>query len=219
MTTGTWLRISLQRYVLTALLGWAIAVALLPRADDPFGEVFVAGMRVGLIGVPLLAIATMFVIILLAGRRFEPPDGGIQRIRGGWMVVLPLLLPLPAGMPMPLPYLVMVGTQLVYVFWVLPCQDARDTADVLVSLTDPSVPAAQRVRIARAVAGLRSRPVMEALVDAAAGEEPEVAAAALETLCTVWQRDRVIAEDLLLRLRPNDQDRVRALEVRIRRPW
>ncbi|MFE3580200.1 hypothetical protein [Streptomyces vinaceus] len=219
MTTGTWLRISLQRYVLTALLGWAIAVAVLPRADDPFVQVFVAGMRVGLIGVPLLAIATMFVIILLADRRFEPPDGGIQRIRGGWMVVLPLVLPLPAGMLMPLSYLVMVGTQLVYVFWVLPCQDARDTADVLVSLTDPAVPAEQRVRIARAVAGLRSRPVTEALVDAAAGEEPEVATAALETLCTVWQRNRVISEDLLLRLRPDDQDRVRALELRIRSPW
>ncbi|MFF0217679.1 hypothetical protein [Streptomyces vinaceus] len=120
---------------------------------------------------------------------------------------------------MPLSYLVMVGTQLVYVFWVLPCQDARDTADVLVSLTDPAVPAAQRVRIARAVAGLRSRPVTEALVDAAAGEEPKVAEAALEMLCTVWQRDRVIAEDLLLRLRPDDQDRVRALELRIRSPW
>ncbi|MFB7979797.1 hypothetical protein [Streptomyces vinaceus] len=219
MTTGTWLRISLQRHVLTSLLGWAIAVAVLPRADDSFGEVFVAGMRLGLIGVPLLAIATMFVIILLAGRRFEPPDGGIQRIQGGWMVVLPLLLPLPAGMLMPLSYLVMLGTQLVYVFWVLPCQDARDTADVLASLTDPAVPAEQRVRIARAVAGLRSRPVMEALVDAATGEEPEVTEAALETLCTVWKRDRVIAEDLLLRLRPDDQDRIRALEVRIRSPW
>ncbi|MFJ3913584.1 hypothetical protein [Streptomyces vinaceus] len=219
MTTGTWLRISSQRYVLTALLGWAIAVAILPRADDPFGEVFVAGMGLGLIGVPLLTIATMFVITLLADRRFEPPDGGIQRIRGGWMVALPLLLALPVGLLMPLSYLVMVGTQLVFVFWVLPRQDAHDTADVLVSLSDPAVPPEQRVRIARAVAGLRSRPVMEALVDAATDEQREVAEAALETLCTIWQRDRVIAEDLLLKLRPNDQDRIRALEVRIRSPW
>ncbi|MFE2547434.1 hypothetical protein ACFXGI_02570 [Streptomyces sp. NPDC059355] len=216
MSTGTWLRICLQRYVLTALCGWATAVAILPRNADPFGEVFTVGMQLGLIGVPLLTIATMFVIILLADRRFEPPTGGVQRIRGGWMVVLPLLLPLPLGTLIPLSYLVMVGVQLAYVFWVLPRQDACDTADVLISLTNPAVPAEQRVRIARAVTGLRSRPVEEALVDATTDEEPEVAEAALETLRTIWQRDRVIAEDLLLKLRPNDQDRIRALEVRIR---
>ncbi|MFE2481469.1 hypothetical protein, partial [Streptomyces sp. NPDC059389] len=73
--------------------------------------------------------------------------------------------------------------------------------------------------IARAVAGLRSRPVMEALVDAATGKEPEVAEAAPETLCTMWQRDRVVGEDLLLRLHPSDGARIRALGVRIRSPW
>ncbi|WP_158734389.1 hypothetical protein [Streptomyces sp. NRRL F-2747] len=209
----------MQRYALTALLGWTTAVVILPRNDDPFGEVFAAGMQLGLVGLPLLTIATMLVIILLADRRFEPPTGGVQRIRGGWMVVLPLLLPLPLGALMPLSYLVLVMTQFIYVFRVLPRQDSRDTADVLISLTNPAVPAEQRVRIARAVAGLRSRPVMEALVDAATGKEPEVAEAALETLCTMWRRDRVVGEDLLLKLRPSDRDRIRALGVRIRSPW
>ncbi|MBT2458089.1 hypothetical protein [Streptomyces sp. ISL-86] len=99
MSTARWLHISLQRYVLTALLGWAAAAAVLPSlGDEPFGETFVLGVRVGLVGVPLLTIATMFVIILLAGRRFEPPTDGAQRIRGGWMVVLPLVPLLPVGL-------------------------------------------------------------------------------------------------------------------------
>ncbi|MER6778685.1 MULTISPECIES: hypothetical protein [unclassified Streptomyces] len=216
MSTARWLRISLQRYVLTVLLGWAAAVAVLPRNEDPFSESFVLGMQTALVGVPLLTIATMFVIVLLAGRRFEPPTGGVERIRGGWMVVLPLVPLLLPGMLMPLSYLIMVGTQLVYVFWVLPCQDGRDTADVLRSLGDPAVPAEQRARIARAVGGVRSRLVVETLVAAANDEETEVAEASLETLCSVWKRDGVVGEDLLSRLHPQAQEQVRALGVRVR---
>ncbi len=220
MSTGKWLWISLRRYVLTALLAWVIAASVLPAlGDEPFAEEFALEMRVGLVGVPLLTIATMFVIVLLGGRRFEPPTGGPQRIRGGWMVVLPLALLLPMGMLMPLQYLIMVGAQLAYVVWVLPCEDARDTANVLRSLADPAVPAEQRARMARAVAGLRTRPVVEALVLAAADEEPEVAEAALESLCTIWRHDGVVGEDLLLRLAPQDQDRVRALGIKVRDPW
>ncbi|MBT2408898.1 MULTISPECIES: hypothetical protein [unclassified Streptomyces] len=161
----------------------------------------------------------MFVIILLAGRRFEPPTDGAQRIRGGWMVVLPVVPLLPVGLLLPLQYLIMVGTQLAYVLRALPCQDARDTADVLRSLADPGVPAEQRASIARAVGGLRSRPVLDALVNAATDEEPEVAEAGLEALCTIWQRDGVVGEDLLLRLRPQAQVQVRALGVKVRSPW
>ncbi|WP_331741664.1 hypothetical protein [Streptomyces sp. NBC_01006] len=219
MSTARWLRISLQRYVLTVLLGWAVAVALLPRGEDSFGEIFALGMQMALIGVPLLTIATMFVITLLAGRRFEPQTGSVQGIRGGWMVVLPLIPLLPMGMLMPISYLIMVGTQLIYGSWVLPCQDARDTADVLRSLADPAVRAEERVRIARAVGGVHSRLVVEVLVDAATDEAPEVAQASLETLCTIWQRDGVVGEDLLLKLQPQAQDQVRALGVRVRSPW
>lgn len=220
VSAARWLRISLQRYVLTALLGWTAAAAVSPGlGDEPFGESFALGMRVGLVGVPLLTIATMFVIILLADRRFEPPSGGAQRIRGGWMVVLPLALLLPVGLLVPLQYLILVSAQLAYVVWALPCQDARDTADVLRSLTDPAVPAEQRARMARAVGALRSRPVLEALVTAASDEEPVVAEAGLETLCTIWCRDGVIGGDLLLRLQPHDRDQVRALGVKVRSPW
>ncbi|MEV6683971.1 hypothetical protein AB0N28_01255 [Streptomyces sp. NPDC051130] len=85
----------------------------------------------GLIAVPLLAVVTMFVLVLLAGRRFEPPTGGPSRIRGGWLIVLPLLLLLPVVLLGPLQYLIVCGAQLVYLVWVLPCQNARDRADVL----------------------------------------------------------------------------------------
>ncbi|MFD4240286.1 hypothetical protein ACFWP3_01490 [Streptomyces sp. NPDC058525] len=220
MSTGRWLRVSLQRYVLTALVGWAAAAAVLPAlGDEPFGSAFALGLRAGLVGVPLLTLATMFVITLLAGRRFEPPDGGIERIRGGWMVVLPLAPLLPVGLLAPLQYLIVVATQLVYACWVLPAQDRHDTAGVLRSLADPAVPAGQRARIARAVGELRSRPVLEALVNAATDEEPEVAEAGLETLCTIWRRDGVVGEDLLLKLHPHDQDQVRGLGVKVRSPW
>ncbi|KOU26404.1 hypothetical protein ADK52_09385 [Streptomyces sp. WM6372] len=220
MSTGKWLRISLRRYVLTAVLAWVTAASVLPAlGDEPFAEEFALEMRVGLVGVPLLTIATMFVIVLLSGRRFEPPTGGPVRIRGGWMVVLPLLLLLPVGMLMPLQYLIMLGAQLAYVVWVLPCEDARDTANVLRSLADPAVPAEQRARTARAVAQLRTSPVVEALVLVAADEEPEVAEAALEGLCTIWRYDGVVGENLLLRLAPQDQDRVRALGIKVRSPW
>ncbi|WP_328620011.1 hypothetical protein [Streptomyces sp. NBC_00354] len=219
MSTGKWLLVSLRRYVLTASLGWAGAAALLPRLDeDSFGGTFAVGMATGLVGVPLLTIATMLVITLLAQRRYEPPTGGVERIRGGWMVVLPLAPLLPVALLMPLQYLIIVGTQIVYVLGVLPCQDSRDTADVLHSLADRAVPAAHRARIARAVAGLGTRPVREALVNASADEEPEVAEAALETLCTIWQRSGVVDEDLLLKMHPQAQDRVRALGVEVRSP-
>nr|WSX53633.1 hypothetical protein OG409_34765 [Streptomyces sp. NBC_00974] len=131
MSTGQWLRVSLQRYIITALLGVTAAALVQPVLGvDPFGEWLATGMREVLVGVPLLTIATMFVIVLLSGRRFEPPTGGAQRIRGGWMVVLPLAPLLPLGLFAPLEYLIMLCTQLVYVVWVLPCQDARDVADV-----------------------------------------------------------------------------------------
>ncbi|MFI9064412.1 hypothetical protein ACIGQE_21485 [Streptomyces sp. NPDC053429] len=220
MSTGKWLWISLRRYVLTVVLAWLTAASVLPAlGDEPFAEEFALEAGVGLVGVPLLTLATMFVLVLLADRRFEPPTGGAQRIRGGWMVSLPLLLMLPVGMLVPLQYLIVLGTQLAYVVWVLPCDDARDTANVLRALADPAVPAEQRARTARAVAGLRTSPVVEALVLAAADEEPEVAEAALESLCTIWRHDGVVGANLLLRLAPKDQERVRALGIKVRSPW
>ncbi|MEW2587001.1 hypothetical protein [Streptomyces virginiae] len=161
----------------------------------------------------------MFALVLLAGRRFEPPTGGPSRIRGGWLIVLPLVLLLPVALLVPLQYLIVLGAQLVYLIWVLPCQDARDTADVLRSLADSAVPAGQRARMARAVAGLQGRPVVEALLQTSADADLEVTEASLETLCTVWRRDGVVGEDLLLKLDSQAQDRVRALGVRVRSPW
>ncbi|MEV6688180.1 hypothetical protein AB0N28_23005 [Streptomyces sp. NPDC051130] len=220
MSTGKWLWISLRRYVLTALLAWVTAASVRPAlGDELFTDEFVLEMRMALVGVPLLTLATMFVLVLLADRRFEPPTGGAQRIRGGWMVSLPLLLLLPVGMLVPLQYLIVLGAQLAYVVWVLPCEDARDVANVLRALVDPAVPVEQRARMARAVAGLRTSPVVEALVLATADEEPEVAEAALEGLCAIWRHDGVVGENLLLRLAPKDQDRVRALGIKVRRPW
>lgn len=220
MSTGKWLWISLRRYVLTALLAWVTAASVRPAlGDELFTDEFVLEMRMALVGVPLLTLATMFVLVLLADRRFEPPTGGAQRIRGGWMVSLPLLLLLPVGMLVPLQYLIVLGAQLAYVVWVLPCEDARDVANVLRALADPAVPVEQRARMARAVAGLRTSPVVEALVLAAADEEPAVAEAALEGLCAIWRHDGVVGENLLLRLAPKDQDRVRALGIKVRRPW
>ncbi|WP_031157276.1 hypothetical protein [Streptomyces erythrochromogenes] len=133
--------------------------------------------------------------------------------------MLPLVLLLPVALLVPLQYLIVLGAQFVYLGWVLPCQDARDTAEVLRSLADPAVPAEQRARMARAVAGLQGRLVVEALVQASADAEPEVAEAGLETLCTIWRRDGVVGEDLLLKLDPQAQGRVRALGVRVRSPW
>ncbi|GHB81628.1 hypothetical protein GCM10010347_60550 [Streptomyces cirratus] len=133
--------------------------------------------------------------------------------------MLPLVLMLPVALLGPLQYLIVLGAQLVYPVWVLPRQDARDTADVLRSLADRAVPAEQRARIARAVAGLRGRPVVEALVQSSADAEPEVAEASLETLWTIWRREGVVGEDLLLRLDPQAQDYVRALGVSVRSPW
>ncbi|MFE5620617.1 hypothetical protein ACFQ8S_00880 [Streptomyces virginiae] len=186
---------------------------------DPFWASFGAGLGMGLIVVPLLTVVTMFVLVLLAGRRFEPPAGGPSRIPGGWLIVLPLVLLLPVALLVPLQYLIVLVAQLVYLVWILPCQDARDTADMLRSLADPAVPAEQRARMARAVVGLQGRPVVEALVQTSADAEPEVAEAGLETLCTIWRRDGVVGEDLLLKLDRQAQDRVRALGVRVRSPW
>lgn len=193
---------------MTGALGWVAAALMLPvLGDDPFWASFGAGLGVGLIGVPLLTTVTMFVLVLLAGRRFEPPTGGPSRIRGGWLIVLPLVLVLPVALLVPLQYLIVLGAQLVYLGWVLR------------SLADPAVPAEQRARMARAVAGLQGRVVVEALVQASADAEPEVAEAGLETLCTIWRRDGVVGEDLLLKFDPQAQDRVRALGVRVRSPW
>ncbi|MER6217506.1 hypothetical protein ABT213_26075 [Streptomyces sp. NPDC001674] len=220
MSTGRWLLLCLQRYLMTAALGWVTAALVLPvLGDDPFWASFGAGLGVGLIVVPLLTVVTMFVLVLLAGRRFEPPTGGPSRIRGGWLIVLPLVLLLPVALLVPLQYLIVLGAQLVYLVWVLPCQDARDTADVLRSLSDPAVPAEQRARTARAVAELRTSPVVEALVLAAAAEESEVAEAAVESLCTIWRHDGVVGENLLVKLAPKDQDRVRTLGIKVRSPW
>ncbi|THA58030.1 hypothetical protein [Streptomyces sp. A1136] len=72
MSTGRWLRVCLQRYVMTAALGWVAAALVLPvLGDDPFWASFGAGLGAGLIAVPLLTVVTMFVLVLLAGRRFE----------------------------------------------------------------------------------------------------------------------------------------------------
>ncbi|WP_146228505.1 hypothetical protein [Streptomyces sp. CG 926] len=95
--------------------------------------------------------------------------------------------------------------------WIeLPCQDARDTVDVLRSLADPAVPAEQRARMARAIAAIRGRPVVEALVQTPADAEPEVAEVGPETLCAIWRREGVVGEELLLKLDPQAQDRVRS---------
>ncbi|MGW7327852.1 hypothetical protein ACWGIU_04380 [Streptomyces sp. NPDC054840] len=222
MSTGRWLWVCLQRYVMTAALGWVAAALVLPvLGDGPFWASFGAGLGMGLIVGSLLTLVTMFILVLLAERRFEPPAGGASRIPGGWLIVLPLILLLPVALFgfVLLQYLIVLGVQIVYLVWVLPCQDARDTADVLRSLADPAVPAEQRARMARAVAGLQGRPVVEALVQTSADAEPEVAEAGLETLCTIWRRDGVVGEDLLLKLDPQAQDRVRALGVRVRTPW
>ncbi|MFG2339814.1 hypothetical protein [Streptomyces yangpuensis] len=220
MTTGRWLWISLLRYVPTAAVAWAAAAMVGPALGGaPFAEEFALQMRVGLIGVPLLTLATTFVLVLLSGRRFEPRMGGGLRVPGGWMVVLPLVPLLPAALLLPLQYLVIAGAQLAYVIWVLPCGDARDTADVLRSLADPAVPVERRVLIARAVAELRTRPVVEALVVAAGDEEPEVAEAALASLSAIWVHDGIVGEDLLLKLTPQHRSHVRALGVKVRSPW
>ncbi|MET9697796.1 hypothetical protein ABZY31_12840 [Streptomyces sp. NPDC006529] len=220
MTAGSWLWVCLRRYVMTASLGWISAALVLPvLGDDPFWASLGAGLGAGLIVVPPLTVVTMFVLVMLAGRRFEPPTGGPSRIRGGWLIVLPLVLLLPVALLVPLQYLIVVGAQFVYLVWVLPCQDARDTADVLRSLSDPAVPADRRAGMARAVAGLRGRPVVEALLQTSADAEPEVAEAGLESLCTIWRRDGVVGEDLLLKLDPRAQEYVRALGVRVRSPW
>ncbi|WP_328300610.1 hypothetical protein OG389_24565 [Streptomyces sp. NBC_00435] len=220
MSTGQWIVAALWRYVVTAMVGVGALAAVLAATEGLTDGVFSLGLRVVLVAVPLLTVATMAVVLPLAGRRFEPPTGGAQRIRGGWMVVLPLVPALPLLLIGPHLYLILLVTQLVYVVLVLPCQDARDTAEALRSLADPDVPAEQRARIARAVGELRrSRPVVESLVGAAADTAPEVAEAALESLYGIWRRDGVVGEDLLLRLPAQGQDGVRALGVRVRSPW
>ncbi|MFJ4776694.1 hypothetical protein [Streptomyces sp. NPDC088762] len=121
MSTARWLRISLQRYVLTALIGWAVAAAV-PHGmgDQPLSETFAVGMGVGLIGVPLLTFATLFVITLRLGRQPESVTGDPQRLQGAWMIVLPLAPLLPVGLLVPLQYLIIVSTQFVYAGLVLP---------------------------------------------------------------------------------------------------
>ncbi|MFJ6785825.1 hypothetical protein [Streptomyces yangpuensis] len=220
MTTGKWLWVSVLRYVPTLVIAWAAAAMVTPAfGDDPFAAEFALEMSVGLVGVPLLVIETTFVLVLLAGRRFEPWTGGGVRIRGGWMVVLPLVPLLPAALLVPLQYLIIVSAQLAYVIWILPCGDSRDMANVLRSLADPAVPVERRARIARVVAELRTRPVVEALVAATGDEEPEVAQAALASLSAMWVRSGVVGEDLLLKLAPEHQEHVRALGIKVRSPW
>ncbi|WP_327169610.1 hypothetical protein [Streptomyces subrutilus] len=121
-----------------------------------------------------------------------------------------MVLKLPVALLVPLQYLIVVGAQLVTscTWWELPCQDARDPADP----ADRAVPAGRRVRLARAVGGLRGRPVVEALVRTSADAEREVAEAGPGTLCTIWRRDGFVGEDLLLKLHPHAQGRVRAWE-------
>lgn len=128
-----------------------------------------------------------------------------------------MVLKLPVALLVPLQYLIVVGAQLVTscTWWELPCQDARDPADP----ADRAVPAGRRVRLARAVGGLRGRPVVEALVRTSADAEREVAEAGPGTLCTIWRRDGFVGEDLLLKLHPHAQGRVRAWESGVRSPW
>lgn len=219
MSTGKWLVTALWRYVVTATVGTG-ALALALAATDGFTDgVFSLGLRVVLLAVPLLTVGTMLATVPLAGRRYEPPSGGPLRIRGGWMVLLVLVPALPLLLIAPHLFLMLLVTQLVYATFVLPCGDSRDTADALRSLADPQAPAEHRAGIARAVGTLRSRPVVEALMGAAADKDPEVAGAALESLYGIWKRDGVVGEDLLLRLPEQDRDQVRSLGVRVRSPW
>ncbi|MFE4262662.1 hypothetical protein [Streptomyces sp. NPDC056883] len=220
MSAGKWLWTALWRYVVTALAGvGAVAWAVASMEKGAAGVEFAMALRLVLILVPLLTVGTMLVIVPLAGRRYEPPSGGPFKIRGGWMVLLVLVPALPMLLITPHLFLILLATQLTYVTAVLPYSDARDTADVLRSLTDPEVPAERRVAIARAVGSLRSRIVVEALMGAAADQDPEVSEAALETLYGIWRRDGVVGEDLLLRLPEQGRERVRALGVKIRSPW
>lgn len=219
MSTGKWLWTALWRYVVTAAVGVGALAAVPASTEGLVDGVFSLGLRVVLVAVPLLTVGTMLVIVPLAGRRYEPPTGGPLRIRGGWMVLLVLVPALPMLLFAPHLFLILLATQLVYVICVLPCRDARDTADVLRSLADPEVPAEHRARIARAVGTLRTRPVVDSLMGAAVDRDPEVAEAALESLYGIWRRDGVVGEDLLLRLPEQGREQVRALGVRVRSPW
>lgn len=219
MSTGRWLWTALWRYALTAAVGVGTLAAVLGATEGLTDGVFSLGMRVVLVAVPLLTVATMAAVLPLAGRRHEPPSGGPLRIRGGWMVLLVLVPALPLLLIAPHLFLILLATQLVYATRVLPCEDARATEAVLRSLADPEVPAEQRAGIARAVGTLRTRPVVESLMGAAADRDPEVAEAALESLYGIWRRDGVVGEDLVLRLPEQGREQVRALGVRVRSPW
>ncbi|MCX4780806.1 hypothetical protein [Streptomyces sp. NBC_01264] len=219
MSTGKWLVAALWRYVVAAAVGVGVLALVLGATEGLTDGVFSLGLRVVLVAVPLLTVGTMLVIAPLAGRRHEPPSGGPMRIRGGWMVVLVLVPALPLLFIGPHLFLILLVTQLGYAAFVLPCRDARDTAQALRSLTDPEVPAERRAEIARGVAALRTRPVVESLMGAAVDRDPEVAEAALESLYGIWRRDGVVGEDLVLRLPEQGREQVRALGVRVRSPW
>ncbi|MET9604880.1 hypothetical protein ABZZ17_07395 [Streptomyces sp. NPDC006512] len=220
MTTGRWLIVSLLRHLATAAVGWTAAASVLPvLGDGPSARQLGEGMLVGLLAVPLLTLATFLVLVLLCERRFEPPTGGAARIRGGWLVLLPLVPLLPLGLMAPLQYLIVLCAQVVFVMAVLPRADSLATAEAVRSVGDPDVPLEERIRVVHELARFSTRPVTVALVDAATGEEPRLAGAALDALCRVWRRDGVVGEDLLARLRPVERQRVRGLPVKVRSPW
>ncbi|MFJ6794993.1 hypothetical protein [Streptomyces sp. NPDC091268] len=230
MSTGRWLVACVVRHLGVASAGWAVAMTLLPGSESFFSR-FADGMRAGLVVLPLLTLATLFVVTLLADRRFEPPTGSAARIRGGWMILLPLLLLLPAALLVPVQYAVMVAAQAVYVVFVLPCPDARAAAAVVRRVGDPALPAAERIRAAAALEPFATRPVLEALTTAVAGPwpgsdvppdpapDPEVAGAALETLIAIWRREGAAGEDLLRRLPEQARQRVLAQPIKVRSPW
>ncbi|WP_405489303.1 hypothetical protein [Streptomyces sp. NBC_00096] len=222
MSTGRWIWAALWRYVVTAFVGVGAVVAVVAAAESGVRVRildFELALRVLAVAVPLLTVATMAVILPLAGRRFEPPTGGPLRIRGGWMVVLPLVPALPMLLFVPHLYLILLAAQLGYVILVLPRQDSRATAELLRLLADPEVPAGQRAGIAQAVGTMRTRPVVESLMGAAVDRDLEVADAARESLYGIWRRNGVVGEDLVLRLPEEGRERIQALGVRVRIPW
>lgn len=211
MSTGRWLWVCLQRYVMTGALGWVAAALILPvLGDDPFWASFGAGLGVGLIGVPLLTTVTMFVrpagrsAVRAADRRSLADPGRLaDRAASG---------PAAARGPARATAVSDRARRAVRVPGVGAALPGRPRHGGGAALTRrPGRPCGAAGPDGAGGRGTADRVVVEALVQTSADAEPEVAEAGLETLCTIWRRDGVVGEDLLLKLDPRAQGRVRAL--------